>query len=140
MIVFRDLFAVGNQGAWNEALHGMSYQAFALQASLPQRFAGCGRLRNSHRTANAAYWASWADTIAVIRDRFPAMCERMLDCFSRGGAVQVLIEAEQAGAACETAGWDWRPDWASLANGLRPPVPDPSASGRMGGNIAPAML
>lgn len=39
---------------------------------------------------------------------------------------QVLREAEEAGALCDSRGWSDRPSWAALAGGQRPPTPEPA--------------
>ena len=44
----------------------------AQVASLPMRMGGLG-LRSAQRCAHAAYWASWADALPMIKQRTPAM-------------------------------------------------------------------
>ena len=102
------------------------------QATLPLRLAGCG-LRNSVRTSAAAYWASWADSLAVINARFPAIGARIAETMGHlseavdviGHAPNVLQEAEQAGRLCDQHGWGDRATWEALAAGVRPPEPEP---------------
>ena len=40
-----------------------------------------------------------------------------------GMSSTILRDAELAGQTCEAAGWTQRPDWSSLANGMRAPQP-----------------
>lgn len=109
------------------------------QASLPLRLAGCG-LRDSVRTSKAAYWASWADSLGVIQNRYPAVSASICAAFSsflltQASIPNVLREAELAGAECEatvTTGSHplpgssfYRPSWDALAAGSRPPPPEP---------------
>ena len=42
--------------------------------TLPLRFGGLG-LRSAQRTGAAAYWASWADTLAMMKARCPQLAE-----------------------------------------------------------------
>ena len=67
------------------------------QAQLPLRLGGCG-LRSALRTAPAAYWASWADTLPMIQARHPEVAQ----CFyeqlreERAGVpgVQAVLEPQ----------------------------------------------
>ena len=69
LTTFRSLFQVQAEDVWCLDVHKVSYQMVVSQAQLPIRLAGCG-LRNSVRTAPAAYWASWADALPGIVSRF----------------------------------------------------------------------
>lgn len=42
-----------------------------------------------------------------------------------GPGPRVSHEAETAGVLCDSKGWTWRPPWAALTAGQRPPDPDP---------------
>lgn len=70
MQIFRGLFDIPSETGWDQGLHSTSYAACIAQAVLPQRLGGCG-LRNSLRTSHAACWASWADSLSTILERFP---------------------------------------------------------------------
>ena len=48
------------------------------RAQLALRLGGLG-LRSAVRTRAAAYWASWADTIPLLRSRLPGAATRVLD-------------------------------------------------------------
>ena len=50
----------------------------AWVAQLPMRLGGCG-LRSALRTTPAAYWASWADTLPMIRARNPEAAQRLYE-------------------------------------------------------------
>ena len=91
------------------------------------RLGGCG-LRDSMRTRPAAYWASWADTLPILMQRFPTIGANMVAQLMQlaaqgddGHRTMCLCDAEVAGARCELAGWQSRPTWLDLANGARPP-------------------
>eukprot|EP00973_Karenia_brevis_P049218 6826631-Karenia_brevis.AAC.1 len=82
------------------------------------RLGGCG-LRDSVRTSHAAYWASWADTIAVLHSRFPDHAGRMVGLLE---SIQTTADwhrvppclafAEAAGRRCDReGGWRCRPAW-----------------------------
>ena len=45
---------------------------------MPLRLAGCG-LRNSQRTAHAAYWASWVDCIAYFENELESIVGGFVD-------------------------------------------------------------
>ena len=45
------------------------------QARLPLRLGGLG-LRSATRTAFAAYWASWADALPMLKARLPQLVAR----------------------------------------------------------------
>ena len=74
-------------------------------------------------------YTSWADCISVLQKRFPAISARALaalrSCEEHDQAGPFCIQAAvEAGRRCEEAGWDARPAWQDLNNGLRPPEPD----------------
>ena len=68
--IFQTIFSIPRSADWMDELHGIPFQTWVKQARLPLRLGGIG-LRDSGRTAAAAYWASWADTIPNITARFP---------------------------------------------------------------------
>ena len=91
----------------------------------------CG-LRSSTRTSPAAFWASWADCLPGICQRYPAVGNRMLAHLTAAQAEQrpagvprCILQVELAGTWCEVHGWTNRPTWADLAAGVRPPNPEP---------------
>ena len=58
------------------AQHHQLDSRHAWLAQLPMRLGGCG-LRSALRTAPAAWWASWADTLLMIRARDPEEAEKL---------------------------------------------------------------
>ena len=66
--LFRHLFGICGGSSWALELHGTSFENCRRQALLPLRLGGCG-LRDSSRTSHAAFWASWADCLPVLRLR-----------------------------------------------------------------------
>ena len=129
---FRVLFSIAEQDAWDPLLQRVSFETVMKQAALPLRLAGCG-LRDSQRTASAAYWASWADSVGEIQKRLPDVGQRIINVFTEleAGRAEVLLArppnclqaAEDAGAICDAKGFLERPSWLELANGRRPPEP-----------------
>ena len=95
-------------------------QAWVRQARLPLRLGGCG-LRNSARTAVAAYWASLADTLHPLADRFPRLAELICHSLEHPQAAPPSLQAaEEAGRLLDRAGMRDRPSWRSLLLGQRP--------------------
>ena len=94
------------------------------QARLPLRFGGCG-LRDARRTSTAAYWASWADCLHPLRQRYPEVAHSLLTLpeSSADGRPASLAVADAAATALDTAGMQRRPTWRSLYDGARPATP-----------------
>ena len=88
-------------------------------ALLPARVGGLG-LQCAERTA--AYWAAWVDALPVLRARRPDAAERCLAELGAGpaAAAACLRAAAEAGCALDGAGWQGRPSWHDLHDGLRP--------------------
>ena len=128
---FRQLFQIPDRCDWDATLHGVAFETWVLQAQLPLRLGGCG-LRNASRTAYAAYWASWTDSLPVLLARFPPIGHlavrtlsalQALDADKRHDGPECLTTAELAGKQCASYGWDARPLWIDIAAGLAPPNP-----------------
>ena len=83
-------------------------------------------MRCSARTAPAAYWAAWADTLPTLRERFPRkIAELVADLeFSYEGR-HCLQEVLGAGRLLQAEGFE-QPSWPALAEGARPEQPNPS--------------
>ena len=64
----------------------------ARRAQLPLRLGGLG-LGSAERQRYAAYWASWADTLQVLRDRQPGVLAEL---------VRPLLDVEAAGTPAST--------------------------------------
>ena len=127
-----EIFALSPEADWDIQLHGVGHTTCVKQAKLPLGLGGCG-LRDSVRTSSAAYWASWADALPGLLDRFPAQGRQILFHLSGLQALDTdehhegplcLTAAELAGKECSESGeWNGRPLWIDLAAGLRPPEP-----------------
>ena len=74
---FRVLFRIPDEVNWDSRLHRLDYDIWVRQARLPQRLGGYG-LRNSNRISFAAFWASWADSLPIIAERFPVIGDHIL--------------------------------------------------------------
>ena len=83
-------------------------------------------LRNAERTSPPAYWASWADCLAMFRRaRHPdvaALCVRQMQN-PRGPPSLVSVQMA-AGQLFGVEGFQV-PSWEDLAHGLRPPEFEP---------------
>ena len=117
-----------DEGIWETAkvlLDGLPQgNAVAQQlAALPMRMGGLG-LRSAARCAPAAYWASWADALHMIRQRTPRVAAMVLRSLSQeeeplGGC---LAELHAATGQLDREGFWWRPSWAEVFEGKRPPA------------------
>ena len=93
-------------------------------AQLPCRLGGCG-LRCAARTAPAAYWAACADVLPTLRERFPEkaadlVAELEYECEDR----ECLREVLRGARLLKREGFQ-HPSWIAVAEGERPPQPDP---------------
>ena len=91
-------------------------------ARLPLQCGGLG-LRAATLDRHAAYWASWFDTLPVLRDRAPAAAARFLALLAdpEAGRVPVVAAAAQAAAYLVSQGFR-TPAWdTSLGNVALPP-------------------
>ena len=93
-------------------------------ASLPMRMGGLG-LRSATRCAAAAFWASWADALPMIRDRTPQIANLVLTSLSSGvpPSSGCLAEVHAAATELDHQGFWQRPSWNEIWQGKRP---DPS--------------
>ena len=112
-------------------LHGLFEEIWARQAKMPVRMGGFG-LRDSIRTAPAAYWASWADCLHSLHEWCPRLGHVILNALtaaeSQGpvaqGIPQRILAAVCAGQALEALGMQARPSWRALCEGAPPPSAD----------------
>ena len=93
----------------------------AVSRCWPARLGGLG-LQCAVRTAPAAYWAAWADALPVLRARRPDAAARCLAELAAGpaAAAACLRAAAEAGCVLDDAGWQGRPSWHDVHNGVRP--------------------
>ena len=91
-------------------------------AQLPCRMGGSG-LRSCVRISHAAYWASWADVIPTLADRFPILSAAYVSelesessstsvrsCFRGARVARLLLQCEGFEA----------PTFSDIAHGIRP--------------------
>ena len=100
-------------------------------ATLPARLGGVG-LRSAERTSTAAYWASWNDALKVLKEKRPALAERLLSLLDRPPAEQpaCLREASEARQRLRDAGYEELPSWRQAADGtVVPPQPRDAEAG-----------
>ena len=91
----------------------------ARVATLPQRLGGCG-LRSALRTSPAAYWASWADTLPMMRARNPDLAaEYFAQLKGEVPPTECLRAVTEAQVTLDNAGFVM-PAWDSVWNGARP--------------------
>ena len=92
----------------------------AWVAQLPLRLGG-GGLRSAQRCSEAAYWASWADTLPMMRTRNAAMARKILEQLQGEARPNPCVEeARKARTRLQAAGWDNCPDWQEVWDGRRP--------------------
>ena len=86
-------------------------------------------LRSATRTAPAAYWASWADALAVIAKRHRPTANRIVADLDRDEPESTtLAEVKRWRETLITHGFDDCPTWRGLLAGERtPPPPNPEA-------------
>ena len=90
-------------------------------ATLPMRMGGLG-LRSAVRCAPAAYWASWADALHMISERTPEVADEVVRRLGQEEPVEgCLGELQAAATELDQKGFWWRPAWAELHAGRRPP-------------------
>ena len=95
----------------------------AQVASLPMRMGRLG-LRSAQRCAHAAYWASWADALPMIKQRTPAVANAVVEGLQQeAGAIGCIGELRESAARLDREGFWWRPGWCALSDGQRPPEP-----------------
>ena len=87
------------------------------------RLGGLG-LRSAQCMAPAAYWASWADCLAMFSKRLPDVTAHIMENLVNGAGDDVcLAELHTASRCLDRAGFVNRPTWTLLRDGLHPPPP-----------------
>ena len=101
------------------AQHHQLDSRHAWLAQLPMRLGGCG-LRSALRTAPAAWWASWADTLPMIRARHPEVAERLYQQLQGNRVATPSVAAvQEAQRHLAEKGYQC-PEWDLVWNGARP--------------------
>ena len=99
-------------------------QATQDTVTVPLSLGGLG-VRSAVRTSKAAYWASWADCLAMINERHPQVADLLVEELE--GLPRTSCLAAAASAARELTGvrdFD-PPSWHALAQGARPASREP---------------
>ena len=126
---FTNLFGIPDESCWDAELHDVTWDMTRSQAQLPIRLGG-GGLRNSVRTSTSAYWASWADCLPGLVERFPttgaeiSLRLTLLDLQAPAEDYEgpdCLVEVANSAQSCTKTGWHDRPNWINLLAGERPP-------------------
>ena len=119
--------AAHDEGMWETAiklLHGLpgsdtEVETAKMLATLPMRLGGLG-LRSAERTAQPAYWASWADALGMLHERLPAVAARAVAALQNLAEVPgCFAEAASAGEQLAGEGFFQRPQWSDLHHGAR---------------------
>lgn len=93
-------------------------------------------LRSARRTADAAFWAAWADALPMLHRRVPEHAYRWSEALEYAQAnitdveflqqlPQGLQEAESARRRLVEEGFQDCPTWEDIRTGVRPQNPDP---------------
>ena len=96
-------------------------------ALLPASLGGLG-LTQATRAAPAAYWAAWADSLAVFEARCPRFAAWAVAALQDGTGPACLRAAEAGRQLLLNEGWVDVPTWSRVARGARPPGPEPDAT------------
>ena len=88
-------------------------------AMLPASLGGLG-LHSAVRTAPGAYWAAWADALAVLQLRYPAFADSCAQSLAAASGPRCLREAAAAGRLLRGECWEDIPASADLAQGRAP--------------------
>ena len=91
-----------------------------LIATMPLVLGGLG-LRSAARTRQAAFWASWADCLPMIRERHPELAEDLLLRLEGGANTSALGAAREAALTLTGVMGFTPPSWTALSRGARPP-------------------
>ena len=90
-------------------------------ASLPLSVGGLG-LRSAVRTSSSAHWASWADSLPMVRERHPGVADMIVDALeSKDPVTPILSTVVEAARAVQVGNFE-PPSWASLSHGAHPPA------------------
>ena len=98
-------------------------------ATLPLKLGGCG-LRSASRTGQAAYWASWADTLPMMQQRCPRLAQRFCEELTgEESRAQSLREAAGARNTLVAKKYTTCSTWEAVLEGERPPKPETTEPG-----------
>ena len=89
--------------------------------SLPLNMGGLG-LCSAVRTSNSAFWASWADSLPMVRER-PLVTGMIVDALD-SATTPILSTIVEATRVVQVGNFG-PPNWATLSHGARPPPCEP---------------
>ena len=89
--------------------------------TFPLAMGGLG-LRSAERTRWPAYWASWADTLPMIRERHPEVADLIVYHLKGGASSPCLGSACRAATTLDGVDGFEVPSWSAVAAGQRPPI------------------
>ena len=92
--------------------------------TMPLSIGGMG-LRSAHRTSPPAYWASWADSLPMIRERHPEVARTIIDRAGRPNPPPSLESAVRVARDLEGVDGFEVPSWEALSLGERPAPREP---------------
>ena len=92
-------------------------------ASMPLAMGGLG-LRDGARISPAAFWASWADSLGMIKARHPQVANTITQGLNGEAAAPTLRAAARARHDLTGVQGFEPPSWEALADGVRPPFHD----------------
>ena len=92
--------------------------------SLPMVLGGIG-LRSAARTSKPAYWASWGDSLAMIRRRHPVVADQLVHQLEGHPETPFLrAAADTRRELLGVMGFE-PPSWQAMSHGARPPHREP---------------
>ena len=92
-------------------------------ASMPLAMGGLG-LRDGARISPAAFWASWADSLGMIKARHPQVADTIMQGLNGEAAAPTLRAAARARHDLTGVQGFEPPSWEALADGVRLPFHD----------------
>ena len=92
-------------------------------ASMPWTMGGLG-LRDGARISPAGFWASWADSLGMIKARHPQVADTITQGLNGEVAAPTLRAAARARHDLTGVQGFEPPSWEALADGVRPPFHD----------------
>ena len=93
-------------------------------AMLPMKLGGLGR--SASRMCHSTCWASWADSLQTISQRFPVVASQVLAHLTDNRAIGRVAGGDRQ---ADHEGFVSRPEWTALRDGSRHPQADTSEPG-----------
>ena len=87
--------------------------------TLPMRLGGLG-IRSAARVSPAAYWASWADALAMLQARLPRVTANIVGGLVREAPLTRCVgELQESARSLDHSWFVGRPEWTALRDGAR---------------------